>query len=198
MTDTISTLGFALLGVLARDSLSGYDLALQFKRGLGPFWHARHSQIYPELARLEAAGLVTHERIEQRDRPDKKVFEITGRGVDALSKWVSSPIDVSQIRDELTLRAYSVWLADAARAAALFADQAAQHRAQLAQYEAVRAEMERTCGPRLNQPDSPEFASYATLRRGLLYEAELAEWCGWLANALASHAEQPTPEPASR
>jgi DNA-binding PadR family transcriptional regulator len=186
MTDVTSTLGFALLGLLARNSLSGYDLAQQLKLGLGPFWHARHSQIYPELARLEAAGLVSHERIEQHARPDKKVFEITGRGVDALSRWVSSPIDVSQIRDELTLRAYSVWLADAPRAAALFADQAAQHRAQLAHYEEVRAEMERTCGPRLQEVDSPEFSSYATLRRGLLYEAELAEWCGWLAEALAT------------
>ena len=44
--------------------------------------------------------------------------------------------------------------------------------------------MERTCGPRLREVDSPEFSSYATLRRGLLYEAELAEWCGWLADTL--------------
>ena len=48
-----STLGFALLGLLARGPLSGYDISAQLARGVGPFWHARHSQIYPELARLE-------------------------------------------------------------------------------------------------------------------------------------------------
>jgi Virulence activator alpha C-term len=28
---------------------------------------------------------------------------------------------------------------------------------------------------------TPEFATYATLRRGIGYENELAEWCAWLA-----------------
>ena len=53
-----STLGFALLGLLARGSLSGYDIAAQLSHGVGPFWYARHSQIYPELARLEAANIL--------------------------------------------------------------------------------------------------------------------------------------------
>jgi hypothetical protein len=44
--------------------------------------------------------------------------------------------------------------------------------------------MEDTYGERLARPDTPEFASYATLRRGLGFERELAEWCGWLADAL--------------
>jgi DNA-binding PadR family transcriptional regulator len=34
------------------------------------------SQIYPELARLEKQGVVTHQVVEQHDhRPDKKVYE---------------------------------------------------------------------------------------------------------------------------
>ncbi len=181
---TTSALGFALLGLLARGPLSGYDIAGQLKAGVGPFWHARHSQIYPELARLQAAGLVSHERVEQHDRPDKKVFSILPAGRTALAEWVASPVEADPIRDELTLRAYAVWLADPAAAAAVFRSQEQQHRAQLATYEGYRQEMEQSCGLDPFRTNTPEFATYATLQRGLAHERELAAWCGWLADAL--------------
>lgn len=179
-----STLGFALLGLLARGPLSGYDIATQLKAGVGPFWHARHSQIYPELARLQAAELVTHERVAQHDRPDKKVFSVLPAGRAALANWVTSPVEPDHIHDELTLRAYSVWLADPAAAAAVFRHQAAQHHAQLARYETIRGHIEQTCAADLVQPSSPEFARYATLQRGLAHERELATWCSWMADRL--------------
>ncbi len=179
-----STLGFALLGLLARGPLSGYDIAGQLKAGVGPFWHARHSQIYPELARLQADELVSHERVAQHDRPDKKVFSILPAGRAALAEWVASPLAADQVRDELTLRAYAVWLADPAVATAVFRAQEQQHREQLARYEGYRQEMEQSCGLDLLRPDTPEFATYATLQRGLAHERELTAWCGWLADAL--------------
>src|SRR5467141_3325089 len=101
-----TTLGYALLGLLARGPLSGYDIAAQLKRGVGPFWHARHSQIYPELARLAASELVTHVRVEQYDRPDKKVYSLTPAGLAALEAWLTSPLPPEHQRDELTLRAF--------------------------------------------------------------------------------------------
>lgn len=179
-----STLGFALLGLLARGPRSGYDIAAQLKEGVGPFWHARHSQIYPELARLEADELVSHERVAQHDRPDKKVFSVLPAGRAALAEWVTSAFDGHQVRDELTLRAYSVWLADPHAAAVVFRGQAQQHLEQLARYEGFRLEMEHTYGPALLRPETPEFATHATLQRGLAYERELATWCGWMADAL--------------
>jgi DNA-binding PadR family transcriptional regulator len=192
-----SLLGFALLGLLARGPLSGYDIASQLKHGVGPFWQARHSQIYPELARLQADGLVTHARVEQLDRPDKKVFSVLPAGLAALADWVIAPFEGQQVRDELTLRAYSVWLADAAAAAALFRSHARRHGEQLAVYEAFRVDMEQTCGPRLWQPHTPEFATHATLQRGLAHERELATWCGWMADALERDADGAGDRPAA-
>jgi hypothetical protein len=32
--------------------------------------------------------------------------------------------------------------------------------------------------------DSPRFASYAALRRGILYERGFVEWCRWVADRL--------------
>jgi DNA-binding PadR family transcriptional regulator len=179
-----TTLGYALLGLLAREPLSGYDIAGQLEHGVGPFWHARHSQIYPELARLQAAGLVSHYVVEQRDRPAKKVFEVTAAGVDALHEWAAAPLHREPIRDELTLRAYSAWLADPDRAAAFFREQERLHREQLAAYEGYRAELEQgVVQERIADPLTPEFASFATLRRGIGFEREIADWCGWLADA---------------
>ncbi len=51
-------MGYAILGLLAREALSGYDLSSRMRAPVGYFWEARHSQIYPELARLAADGKV--------------------------------------------------------------------------------------------------------------------------------------------
>ena len=113
----MTTLGYAILGLLSREDLSGYDLTQRMAGRVGYFWSARHSQIYPELAKLEDGGYVTHSVVEQRERPDKKVYEITAEGLDALQEWVTRPPVPRPTRDELTLKTYSVWLADEGRTA---------------------------------------------------------------------------------
>jgi DNA-binding PadR family transcriptional regulator len=190
----MTTLGFAILGLLAREPLSGYDVTQRMKGRVGFFWGAGHSQIYPELARLEEGGFVTHSVVEQRERPDKKVFEITGRGLDALKEWASQPPPRKPTKDELTLKAYSVWLVDGEAAARLFSEEGLRHEEQLARYEEFRAWMEREWADDLGRPDSPRFGSYAALRRGILYERGNAEWCRWLAGAVEGDPES-TGEP---
>jgi DNA-binding PadR family transcriptional regulator len=180
----IRTLGYALLGLLARRPLSGYDLARQMKEPIGYFWHAHHSQIYPELAALAAAGLVTHEVIQQRDRPDKKVFSITEAGRAALRRWVTEPAPIPPDRSDLMVKAFSVWLADPEAAIALYRGLEREHLRRLASYEEQRAAIEARHGTDVWRVSGPAFASYATLRRGIQYEREYAEWCGWMAEAL--------------
>ena len=177
-------LGYALLGLLARESLSGYDLAGRMRERVGFFWQARHSQIYPELARLEGEGMVVHRVVEQRDRPDKKVYEITDAGLEALREWVTAPVKPRATRDEMVLKAYSVWLADPEKAVALFREQQRLHEEQLLRYEEIEAWMEEEWGEELGLPGSPRFASYAALRRGIIHERGYAEWCGWVADRL--------------
>jgi DNA-binding PadR family transcriptional regulator len=178
------TLGYAVLGLLSREELSGYDLKRWMERPLGYFWSARHSQIYPELARLEEEGLVTHTLVEQSGKPDKKVYRITAEGLEALKEWVVEPPVSRSVRDELTLKAYSVWLADKEKAVRLFREEGLQREEQLAHYEAMRTWMEDEHETEVRSPDSPWFAVYATLRRGIGYEKEYAEWCGWMADSV--------------
>ena len=180
----MTTLGFAVLGLLAREALSGYDVTQRMKGRVGFFWGAGHSQIYPELARLEEGGYVTHSVVEQKERPDKKVYEITARGLEALKEWAVRPPAPRPLKDELTLKAYSVWLANGDEAAGLFREAGRGHEEQLARYEELRAWMEREWTDDIRDPKSPRFASYATLRRGILFEKGNAEWCRWLADAV--------------
>ena len=179
------TLGYAVLSLLSREELSGYDVKRWMERPLGYFWSARHSQIYPELARLEEEGLVTHTVIEQQGKPDKKVYGITDSGREALRVWVTEPPAERPVREELVLKAYSVWLAEPGAAAALFEEQERQHREQLRHYEGIEAWMKENWGDSLEQMDFGEFASYAALRRGMGYERDYAEWCRWMAAELA-------------
>src|SRR5215467_1097228 len=69
---TISLLGYAILSLLARWPLSGYDIAREMKKPHSFFFgQAQFSQIYPELARLEASKLVTSRIVPQQGKPDR-------------------------------------------------------------------------------------------------------------------------------
>lgn len=81
----LNTLAYGLLGLVARTPSSGYDLMLQ----LQPFWQAKHSQIYPLLAKMEQEGYLEFTRVPQTDRPDKKVYSITEKGRTALREWLT-------------------------------------------------------------------------------------------------------------
>ncbi len=183
----ITTLGYALLSLLARQPLSGYDLAQQMSRRVGSFWHARHSQIYPELARLEAKGLITHEVIEQQDRPDKKLYSITEAGIGELRQWVTEDVQVPVIRDELVLKAYSLWLVEPEQAIALFRTHERYHTERLAHYETLQAQLKQAWEATGRQINSPWFSTHAVLQRGIGYEREYAAWCRWVADTLEQH-----------
>ena len=174
----ITTLGYALLGLLARESCSGYDLGRQLKAPIGFYWHARYSQIYPELAKLEAEELATFEVVGQQDLPAKKVYTITEKGREALKEWVTAAPDLPPMRDELILKTFSLWLADPEQAIALFQHQIELHTKQLQHYEAFERKFEED-KENVNNGFSPLFASYAILKVGLDYERMYIQWCQW-------------------
>lgn len=180
----MTTLGYALLGLLARESASGYDLTRQLRAPIGFFWRARHSQIYPELARLEVEGFVTHAVVEQHDLPDKKVYTITALGQDALQRWVTEPAAPPVVRDEVLLKTFSLWLADPTASVAVFREHEDRHAQQLRVYEALQQQLKTKGEEALTQLDSPHFASYITLQKGIIYERQYVEWCQWVIQLL--------------
>ena len=189
-----NTLGYALLGLLARGEQSGYDLAQGLKHPVSYFWFAGHSQVYPELARLEAGGLVRHQVVEQRDRPDKKVYALTPQGSAALTAWLESPTAVPGKRDELVLKAYSVWRADPAAAARMMREHAEAHAANLEEFEMQLGRLTGRSDSAIWQLDSEWFGVHAVLRRGIGYEREYRDWCEWMAACLEGSAPVNAPE----
>ena len=112
------SLRYALLAILRVGPLSGYDLAKQFAQSVGHVWHAPDSQIYPELRKMEADGLVEGEQQTRGARGHRRLYHVTPAGDDAFLAWMAAPLDYQRVRDPAHLRAAYLESAapDAARA----------------------------------------------------------------------------------
>jgi DNA-binding PadR family transcriptional regulator len=175
----MGTLGYAILGLLARRPHTGYELARAMDRPIGYMWAARHSQIYPELASLEREGLIRHRVVDGPGPRDTKRYSITATGRSALRSWVDAPLAPEASRWQLMLRIWSLWLLSPERAAAFVARVRADRADRLATYR-IEEEQFYVEGDPLADPAAPAFAGFATLRWGLAYEEALIVWLDWL------------------
>jgi DNA-binding PadR family transcriptional regulator len=93
---------FLLLGLLAEAPRHGYELKSLFEQLFGGTWPLNPGQVYMTLERLEEAGLVTSQRVEQELLPDRRVYSITEDGRQELKLWTAEPsIGPIRLRDEL-------------------------------------------------------------------------------------------------
>lgn len=98
------SLRYALLGLLAREPASGYELARRFRGGVGRYaWHAQQSQVYPELNHLAADSLV--EVVDEGPR-GRRTYAITSAGRDDLHGWLTAADDRPIVRNEQVLRLF--------------------------------------------------------------------------------------------
>jgi DNA-binding PadR family transcriptional regulator len=86
---------------------SGYELHKRAAGSVGFIWAPARSQLYAVLKRLEGDGLVSGRRIAQADRPDKRLFRLTGEGESALAAWLDrvEPIEPED-RDGVLLKLF--------------------------------------------------------------------------------------------
>ena len=111
------SLRYALLGLLAEEPASGYDLTRKFERVLQRYaWHAKNSQIYPELGQLCAEGLIS---VVDEGPRGRRTYAITDAGRAELRRWMRNPPEVFVVRNEFVLRLFllSALEPDEARAA---------------------------------------------------------------------------------
>jgi PadR family transcriptional regulator AphA len=101
------SLPHVVLTVLSTKDATGYDITKEFSYSIGYFWKASHQQVYRELNKLAANGLVTCELHPQSGKPDKKVYSITDKGREALAKWFEQPITHPTVRDEFAAKLYA-------------------------------------------------------------------------------------------
>ena len=101
----------ALLALISAGPLTGYDAVKHFRSSVGHVWHAPDSQIYPELRKMQADGLVEATEVPWgRKTATKTRYAITPAGRDALAAWQATPLIYAPERDPAhLLAAYFEW-----------------------------------------------------------------------------------------
>lgn len=94
------SLRHGLLGLLNDDPMTGYELDKAFKAALYASWHVQTSQVYYELGKMEALGLVSTELVVQTSRPNKKVYHIEEKGKEVFKKWLLE----DHIQEEIAMK----------------------------------------------------------------------------------------------
>ena len=94
-----------ILGLIAWRPRTGYEIKQVTDTSTRFFWGASYGQIYPELRRLETAGLV-ESREEPRGRVPRRVYSLTRAGQEALHAWLEQPEDAYEVRDEGLLKLF--------------------------------------------------------------------------------------------
>jgi PadR family transcriptional regulator, regulatory protein AphA len=102
---SLTTTSYAILGLLAIQPWSTYELARQMERSLGRIWPRAESKLYEEPKKLVAHGLVraSSERTGQRART---VYSITPAGRRALAAWLADPGEGPVLQFEQLLQVF--------------------------------------------------------------------------------------------
>jgi DNA-binding PadR family transcriptional regulator len=85
------SLRYFILGVLAQQSMSGYDIRRFLKSLSWLIGSPSSGSLYPILRALPEEGLATVETIPGLDRPPRKIYTITEAGRQVLQRWVDQP-----------------------------------------------------------------------------------------------------------
>jgi len=129
------SLRHALLALLDVGPMTGYELAKQFDQTVDYVWHAQHSQIYTELRKLEAVGMVAADTVP-RGLATKRAYRLTAEGDAELRRWVAEVAEPPAVRESAYVKAtyFEYGTPEQARE---------QFRAHRAHYEAQRDRYER-------------------------------------------------------
>lgn len=95
-----------ILGMVRLGARSGYAIKKAADASTRFFWPTSLGQVYPELGRLEQAGLLSR-RDDSRGSLTRSAYELTSEGEGALLAWLSSSDEApTQFRDEGVLRLF--------------------------------------------------------------------------------------------
>ncbi|SES17225.1 transcriptional regulator, PadR family [Gracilibacillus ureilyticus] len=98
---------YSILGILTTGCKSGYDIKQLMDQSLTHFWKISYGQIYPTLKQLTENELVTVTNTSQDGKPDRKEYNLTQKGMDALKNWLTQPVEQLPVeRNEVLLKLF--------------------------------------------------------------------------------------------
>jgi len=166
------SLRYALLGLLAEEPASGYDLTRKFERVLQRYaWHAQNSQIYPELKQLASDGLVS---VIDKGPRGRQTYAITETGRAELRQWMRNPPDVFLVRNEFVLRLFLLTALEPDEARTALSQLAAESAAALAELREQVEKFDATAEPGTASPLSRLVAEF-----GLRSFQTTYDWALW-------------------
>ncbi|MEY7979285.1 PadR family transcriptional regulator, partial [Streptomyces pilosus] len=184
------SLPHAILTALLEKPSSGLELTRRFDRSIGYFWSATHQQIYRELGRLEAGGLIRALPSEQPARGQKKAYEVLPAGRDELARWTAASQDPKPHRDVMLLRLRAAAVVGTEGLRADLRRHRELHGRQLEEYR----EIERRDFP--PGKDGPQDRlRHLVLRAGIDLETF---WTRWLDHAIEEFDRLPEPDEGER
>ncbi|MDN3026937.1 PadR family transcriptional regulator [Streptomyces sp. S.PB5] len=167
----------AVMAALLEGEASGYDLAKGFEASVANFWMATPQQLYRELERMEADGLVTARVVEQERRPNKRLFSLTESGLEVLRAYVAQvPAKPTAIRDELLVKVQCVDVGDAGAVRAAIVERVERSTAKLARYERMRERMLAGRSEDEYFAEAERIGPYLTLLGGIAFERGNLKW----------------------
>ena len=103
--DELNTTSFAMLGMLAIQPWSTYELAKHVDHSLRPLWPRARSNLFNEPKKLVVHGLAaaTEETVGRRPRT---VYTITPAGRRALRQWLGTPGEGPVLEFEQLLKVF--------------------------------------------------------------------------------------------
>jgi PadR family transcriptional regulator AphA len=175
------SLRHGLLNLLAGEPMSGYDLSGFFAASMGNVWPAQHSQIYPELGKLAAEGLITQTAEGPRGR---KVYRTTPEGIEALRAWLRETQPDYQVRYEALLRIFCLWALPTEEALAHLERDRVEYARHLEQIESALAHKDWSA-------DQVSRGARLTIDFGRRFYAALVEWVDWAAEQVRAGSLEP-------
>ncbi|MFF7309054.1 helix-turn-helix transcriptional regulator [Streptomyces sp. NPDC008137] len=167
----------AVMAALLEGEASGYDLAKAFDATVANFWMSTPQQLYRELDRMEAEGLVTARVVEQERRPNKRLFSLTEAGRKAVHDYTAEPMGKpAVIRDELLVKVQCLDAGDMEAVRTAIAERMEWATAKLARYERLRQRLLDGRSEEAYFAEAERIGPYLTLLRGMSFERENLQW----------------------
>jgi len=164
----LSATAYVILGMLRKEPRSGYEIKQNVDRSTRFFWAASYGQIYPELAKLAKAGLVTGEEQPTGGRK-RTVYRLTRAGRAELRRWLDELPERLELRDEGLLKLFFAGAVDRSKALEIIAAKRRIAEEKLAELRAIE--------PRAAEISSDDPYPYLVLRYGLEMSEWTVAWC---------------------
>lgn len=163
---------YAVLGMLAIEPMSGYQIRQLMQMSTANFWSESDGQLYPALADLTKQGLIVSKGMQKKDAREKKMYRITAKGQTELAKWLKQEAETQTVRSEFMLKLF--FGANVEPEVNLEHVQVFRHRlkSKLARLLEIKKQVER------EDKDSPHFPYWImSIEHGIKQSMAQLEWC---------------------